>query len=300
MNSTCTFLEAPLVFGTEGKHRQYTLLAASTISCRPFPFRNSTLHHLQVCRFIFYSSSKSTIKLLLAPDTQPAAIMRLTISDSRWSTLLRGVLITLFGIFALSLVTLILSGIWAQDMAKLAQSGKPSNTYATLLLLYSIEINTDTSSVSRQLVFYTGTMPFLTLFWAALDIGLASMASLSPMHALISSIALLSGWLIQFSIWMQCELTAPVMQEGFSGSPWCPNAQLSVFDDASTLQNVTENLACARAFIGLVVAVGAFVYMVLAAVSVARNKKATKTNLPLYKNPEYEASLQRTRSDGES
>ncbi len=151
---------------------------------------------------------------------------------------------------------------------------------------------TDMSFVDRLLVFYAGTMPFITLFWAALDIGLASVASLSPVHALISSIFLLCGWITQFSIWMQCEMTAPNVDESFSGSEWCPNAQLS--DHGSTLKSTTGDIGTARAFIGLVVAVGAFVYMVLAAVSVARGRKVARTGLPFSKDPKDE--LLSTRS----
>jgi len=134
-------------------------------------------------------------------------------------------------------------------------------------------------------------MPFLTIFWAAFDIGLASVASLSPVHALIPSIALLCGWLAQFIIWMQCETTAPGINESFDGLMWCPNAQIS---DIATLRYTTEHIEGARAYIGLVVALGAFVYMVLAAVSVARNKKAARTSLPFRKDPE--AELLSTRS----
>lgn len=119
-----------------------------------------------------------------------------------------------------------------------------------------------------------------------MDIGLASVGSLSPVHGLISSILLLCGWIAQVSIWMQCELTAPGINESFSGSQWCPNAGLS--SRASALYYTTENIGCARAFIGLVVAVGAFVYMVLAAVTVARARKAVRTSSPLDKDPEGE------------
>ena len=78
-------------------------------------------------------------------------------------------------------------------------------------------------------------------------------------------------------------MTAPNMGESFSGSEWCPNAQLS--DHDSTLRSTTGDIGTARAFVGLVVAVGAFVYVVLAAVSVARGRKVAKTVLPLRKDP---------------
>ncbi len=85
---------------------------------------------------------------------------------------------------------------------------------------------------------------------------------------------------------MQCEMTAPNITERFSASRWCPNARLS--DRASTLKSTAGNIGSARAFIGLIVAVGAFVYMVLAAVSVARARKAVRTSLPFRKDPEGE------------
>lgn len=87
-------------------------------------------------------------------------------------------------------------------------------------------------------------------------------------------------------------MTAPGINENWRGSGGCPNAQLSEHD--STLGITTSNIGCARAFIGLVVAVGAFVYMVLAAVSVARDRKAAKTGLPFRKDTESE--LQSTDS----
>lgn len=87
-------------------------------------------------------------------------------------------------------------------------------------------------------------------------------------------------------------MTAPTIYENFLGSMWCPNAQLH--DNNTTLRSTTENIASARAFIGLVVAMGAFVYMVLAAVSVARDRKAARTSLPFRKDTESE--LQSTGS----
>lgn len=68
--------------------------------------------------------------------------MRLMMGDSRWSTLLLGALITLSSVFGLSLVTLILSGIWGQDMTKLRydpESGKPSNAFVILHLADSFD-----------------------------------------------------------------------------------------------------------------------------------------------------------------
>ncbi len=70
--------------------------------------------------------------------------MRLTTSDSRWSTLGRGALITLFGILGLSLITLILSGVWGRDMTKLPYappSGKPSNALVFLHLSNLVDQN---------------------------------------------------------------------------------------------------------------------------------------------------------------
>lgn len=117
-------------------------------------------------------------------------------------------------------------------------------------------------------------MPFITLVWAAIDTFYALTPALSPVHALISSIVLLCGWLVQFSVWMQCELTAPNINESFASSSWCPTSNLS---NVSTPQYyAADNTAAAKTFIGLVVLVGAFVYMVLAAVVLGRNRRVGK------------------------
>ena len=140
------------------------------------------------------------------------------------------------------------------------------------------------SCVCRRLIFYAGTMPLISTFWTAVDLGLALSTVLSPLHALVSSTFLLCGWIVQFSVWMECELTAPAMEESFDSAPWCPNAMLS--SHQSSLATTTENMAMAKSFIGLAALAGAFVYMVLAAVSVARSSRAAHI-----KDPEGEGEM---------
>ena len=79
---------------------------------------------------------------------------------------------------------------------------------------------------------------------------------------------------------MKCEVQAPNMSESFQGVMWCPNAQLS------SHKNGAGSIGDVRSWIGLIIVVAAFVYMVLAAVSVSRNRKAARTSLPYRKDPE--------------
>lgn len=50
-----------------------------------------------------------------------------------------------------------------------------------------------------------GTMPFLSIFHAVLDLGFFSMTRLQPVYALVGVLSFFCAWSIQVGFWAQCD-----------------------------------------------------------------------------------------------
>ena len=100
----------------------------------------------------------------------------------------------------------------------------------------------------RFFVFYSGTMPFLTLLHASLDLVLHFLALLNPLYALTGSLAFLTGWAVQLGFWTQCDITSNMNVNGGRGT--CYQFFVEKTRDNGDLVGVPVGLANAKVAFG--------------------------------------------------
>jgi hypothetical protein len=124
-------------------------------------------------------------------------------------------------VFALSLLTFITSvkyAEWARHSIKAAGSA----VLVTFIAFYCCTLLTDTD---RPLIFYSGTVPVLSLVQTTRQIACLHLsARLPPIFFLILAAAGSLAWLLQASIWASCELSGGLPAPGKRITPpqWCP------------------------------------------------------------------------------
>jgi len=118
-------------------------------------------------------------------------------------------------------------------------------------------------------------MPVLTIIWAALNVALTRLLSQLPILSLITSIVIFCGWMIQFNVWMYCEVTAPNIEE--QSPSWCPNS--SVWNG----HRARYGIGMGKDWLGLIIMVALLAYITLAAMAIARGRKASKQSFGMQK-----------------
>lgn len=194
--------------------------------------------------------------------------------NPRWAKWSRWLSLILGGIVILSLVDLILAIVWGTRFHKLparVDMEMPSSSY---VVQTSQCLNPLT--YTSKLVFYAGTLPFLTLIWAAISLGLTMATVLAPIAALMSSIAAFCCWIPQVGIWLYCEVGAPNVNEHVP--QWCPTSSINT---ASNSYDAVYSVGLGKDFLGLVIAIAIIASIVLAAIAKTRQGKGATTAYPL-------------------
>jgi hypothetical protein len=124
-------------------------------------------------------------------------------------------------VFALSLLTFITSvkyAEWARHSIKAAGSA----VLVTFIAFCCCTLLTDTG---RPLIFYSGTVPVLSLVQTTLQIACLHLSAyLPPVFFLIIATTGSLAWLLQASIWASCELSGGLPAPGkiITTPQWCP------------------------------------------------------------------------------
>ena len=159
------------------------------------------------------------------------------------------------------------SGLGSESRQAIAGS-KASDVVFVVRPLLQREILTGLLTSTSELVFYAGTLPFLTIIWAAASLGLTLAKVLAPIAALASSVVLFCGWIPQIGIWLYCEVGAPNVNEHVPN--WCPTSPINTAKDS---YNVAYNVGLGKDFLGLVIAVALIASIILVAIAMSRRRK---------------------------
>ncbi|KAI9679796.1 MAG: hypothetical protein M1817_004810 [Caeruleum heppii] len=147
--------------------------------------------------------------------------------------------------------------------------------------------NRQRPSVAR-VFFYSATMPVLSILHALADSLLYYLGLVSPLCSLVSSIVFASGWLAQWTLWMDCEITAIGAQ---NSNYACFQADLK--PDPSSFYRplgVSKAIVDARAGFGGIVLGLYLIILGCAAAAVHKNRMARKHGSKL-ENKGYESEL---------
>lgn len=191
--------------------------------------------------------------------------MTLAGRDGGWANLYRWLAIFSV-ILVLSSTDLILGAVWGAKIAKISpriNQQMPSSSYD-----YSDAFEDPLLISTSELVFYAGTLPFLTIIWTAVSLGLKLATVFAPIAALISSAILFCGWVSQIGVWLYCEVGAPNVNENVPG--WCPTSSINKNQSS---YSVPYNLGLGKDFLGVVIALTFVMFMVMTAVARSKQRR---------------------------
>jgi hypothetical protein len=127
--------------------------------------------------------------------------------------------------------------------------------------------------LSRKIIFYSATMPFLSIIHSIADLGLSQTKRLSPVYVVTASSIFFVGWLTQWTIWMDCEVTGI----GFGNdSSACFQRDLDHIEPGLIPTKSSEAVVNARAGVGFLVLFLYGSYMVCAALALHKNRQFRK------------------------
>ncbi|KAI9679795.1 MAG: hypothetical protein M1817_004809 [Caeruleum heppii] len=121
--------------------------------------------------------------------------MMLAQKHSPWPGRLRFVPLPVIGLVFLFSVTNLVFGIFY--VKEISQAPRTD---------FEILSDAERPSVAR-LTFYAATMPFLSILHSIANGILYLLSLLSPTYSLISSVIFIVGWLVQWVLWMDCEIS---------------------------------------------------------------------------------------------
>ena len=120
----------------------------------------------------------------------------------------------------------------------------------------------------RFIIFYTCTLPFLSVLHTCTDAILMLWSKLNPLYSLIASVFFVCGWYTQVAFWMTCEASSP---DGLVDAS-CP--QHVFYYTSVSMQTVGARLA-----FGFIVPILYLIYLAVSASLVHRQRKDRKASL---------------------
>lgn len=115
---------------------------------------------------------------------------------------------------------------------------------------------------------YCSFVPIISLLHSSVDLCLFFTARLAPLYALLGSLLLLLGWLVQLGFLLGCE-TVGELSEGVSD--FCPTISLY-----ARYSRAREPIRTALSCFEAVAVLAYLVYMSLAATAVSRARRASR------------------------
>ncbi|KAL8967330.1 MAG: hypothetical protein Q9197_005487 [Variospora fuerteventurae] len=122
---------------------------------------------------------------------------------------------------------------------------------------------------------YALFMPFFTILQSLFDLVLHFCFSLHPIYALVISVIYFTGWLTQWAMWMNCEISAIGTDNGHDLNV-CFQADLEGAGYSTLPSKSSFEVVDARVGLGFIVFALYIAYGVMAALAVARKRKAAK------------------------
>ncbi|KAL9630913.1 MAG: hypothetical protein Q9204_004481 [Flavoplaca sp. TL-2023a] len=125
---------------------------------------------------------------------------------------------------------------------------------------------------NSQIIAYSTAMPFFSILQSGLDLSLHFLISLHPVYSLVISILYFSGWLTQWTIWMNCEITAIGFDNAGEGDTcWQVNLEHRQYSEVPILSS--EAIVDGRLGLGGVAIALYAAYAVMALMAVLRNRR---------------------------
>lgn len=118
-------------------------------------------------------------------------------------------------------------------------------------------------------------MPFFTILQSLADLALHFYMTLHPLYALVVAAIYALGWLVQWSIWMNCEVTEIGFDNAGTGGT-CFQVNLKHARGSTVPEKSSMAVVNARVGLGAVVLALYLAYVVLAALAIARKRRGGK------------------------
>ncbi|KAL8720128.1 MAG: hypothetical protein Q9225_002973 [Loekoesia sp. 1 TL-2023] len=128
---------------------------------------------------------------------------------------------------------------------------------------------------NQRIIVYSAFMPFFTILQSILDLSLHFLISLHPLYSLVISSLYFIGWLVQWSIWMHCEISGIGFDNAGKGET-CFQVNLDHRKDSMIPFRSSEGVVNGRVGVGAVVTALYAVYTVMAALAVMRNRQGSR------------------------
>ncbi|KAL8952135.1 MAG: hypothetical protein Q9222_001947 [Ikaeria aurantiellina] len=119
-------------------------------------------------------------------------------------------------------------------------------------------------------------MPFITILQSMLDLLLHIFLCLPPLYCAIIGSLYFTGWLTQWSIWMDCEITSIGFDNAGKGET-CFQVNLDRANETIFPLKSSGSIVSARVGLGAVVIALYATYTVLAALALKKNRSGKQT-----------------------
>ncbi|KAI4115203.1 MAG: hypothetical protein LQ338_007893 [Usnochroma carphineum] len=124
-----------------------------------------------------------------------------------------------------------------------------------------------------QIIVYSAFMPFFSMIQSMLDLSLHFLVGLHPIYSLVISIIYFSGWLTQWTIWMDCEITGI----GFENDgDRCFQVKLDHRLYSMVPSRSSDGIVNGRVGLGAIIIALYVAYGVLAALALTRNRRGQR------------------------
>lgn len=128
---------------------------------------------------------------------------------------------------------------------------------------------------NSKIIVYSLFMPFFTILQALTDLALHFYLSLHPIYALVVSSIYFIGWLTQWSIWMDCEVSGIGFDNAGKGET-CFQVNLRHALNSYIPSKSSGGIVNARVGLGAIVIALYVAYGVMAALTILRRKRGGK------------------------
>ncbi|KAL8655310.1 MAG: hypothetical protein Q9226_003094 [Calogaya cf. arnoldii] len=133
---------------------------------------------------------------------------------------------------------------------------------------------------NSKIIVYSAFMPFFTILQSGLDLSLYFLISLHPLYSLAISSLYFIGWLVQWSIWMHCEITSIGSSNAGKGET-CWQVNLDHRQNSKIPFRSSEGVVNGRVVLGAVVIALYVAYFVMALLAVMRNRRGGGKSMKL-------------------
>ncbi|KAL9627992.1 MAG: hypothetical protein Q9204_006191 [Flavoplaca sp. TL-2023a] len=125
---------------------------------------------------------------------------------------------------------------------------------------------------SSKIIVYSAFMPFFSILQSGLDLSLHYLLSLHPIYSLAISSVYSIGWLVQWSLWLHCEISSIGFDNAGRGET-CWQVNLDHRENSMVPFRSSEGVVNGRFGLGTVVIALYLAYWTLSLMAVLRNRR---------------------------